>query len=163
MSGHDGTPRHAPASVTVPFGLAACCAAGFAVSYVLDLGTPALGATLGGALALVALGLARWARLIDREEPMYVEEREVGPAPPPAYQAFRSALTEQPVPRSGVLWGALGVALASIGGAMLFPLRSLLPASRRRRKSPPNSRRCSAASPIATCPRVRANGSTACG
>jgi ubiquinol-cytochrome c reductase iron-sulfur subunit len=128
MSAPDRTPRHAPASVTVPFGLAACCAAGFAVSYVLDLGTPALGATLGGALALVALGLARWARLIDRAEPMYVEEREIGPAPAPAYRAFRSALTEQPVPRSGVLWGALGLALASIGGAMLFPLRSLLPA-----------------------------------
>jgi len=111
----------------VPFLLSALAAAGFAVSYVLDLGNAALGGCLGGAFVLLALGLARWATLIDAQEPDYVEERAVGPTPTPQYDAFRQALTEQPVPRSRVLWGALGTAVAAIGGATLFPLRSMLP------------------------------------
>lgn len=122
------TRERAPRSVVVAFLLSALGAAGFAVSYVLGLGNVALGGSLGGAFAFLALGLARWSSLIDAGEPNYVEERSVGPTPEPEYAAFRRALTEQPVPRSRVLWGALGTAVAAIGGATLFPLRSLLPA-----------------------------------
>jgi len=111
----------------VSFLLSAFGAAGFAASYVLGLGNAALGGCLGAAFAFLALGLARWSNLIDAAEPEYVEERDVGPTAQDQYDAFRRALTEQPVPRSRVLWGALATATAAIGGAALFPLRSLLP------------------------------------
>lgn len=123
MSGQE----RAPGSVVVPFLLSALGAAGFATSYVLDLGNVALGGSIGGAFAFLAIGLARWSSLIDAHEPTYVEERALEPTPQPEYDAFRRALTEQPVPRSRVLWGALGMAVAAIGGAAVFPLRSLLP------------------------------------
>ncbi|MBO0702573.1 MAG: Rieske (2Fe-2S) protein [Candidatus Dormibacteraeota bacterium] len=119
--------ERAPRLVVVAFLLAALSAAGFATAYVLNLGNVALGGFLGGAFALLAVGFARWSSLIDEQEPEFVEERAVGPAPDEQYAAFRRALTEQPIPRSGVLWGALATATAAIGGAMLFPLRSLLP------------------------------------
>lgn len=122
------SPAPAPRSVVLFFLLSALAAVGFAVSYVLDLPNAALGACIGGAFALLALGLARWSSLIAAAEPQYVEERAVGPSPPQEYDAFRQALTEQPVPRAWVLWGALGTAVAAIGGAALFPLRSLMPA-----------------------------------
>ena len=117
----------APASVVLSFLLTVVCAVGFATSYVLDLGTEVLGATLGGAFAFVSLGLGLWSRRIGDGEPEYVEERALGPTPSRDYDAFREALVDQPVPRSGVLWGMLGLALTSIGGAALFPLRSLYP------------------------------------
>lgn len=120
-------PERAPRSVVAAFLLSALGAAGFAASYVLGLGNEALGGCLGGSFAFLALGLARWSSLIDAGEPDYVEERSVGPTPQGQYDAFRRALTEQPVPRSRVLWGALGTAVTAIGGAALFPLRSLLP------------------------------------
>lgn len=120
-------PGSAPKSVVVLFLLSAAGAAGFAACYVLGLGTEALGGCIGAAFAFLALGLARWSTLIDAAEPDYVEEREVGPTPPETYDTFRRALTEQPVPRSGVLWGALATAVGAIGGAALFPLRSMLP------------------------------------
>ncbi len=121
--------RHesAPTSVVIPFLLTTLCAAGFATSYVLGLGTEVLGATLGGAFAFLALGLAMWSRLIDAGEPEYVEERDLGPTPKRDYEAFHAALVDQPVPRSGVLWGLLGLSMSSIGAAALFPLRSLFP------------------------------------
>jgi ubiquinol-cytochrome c reductase iron-sulfur subunit len=125
MSRSDGAPR----GVVVSFFLTMLCAAGFATSYVLDLSTEVLGATIGGAFLFLAVGLALWSRRIGAAEPEYVEERAVGPTPPAEYDAFREALTDQPVPRSGVLWGMLGLALASVGGAALFPLRSLFPKS----------------------------------
>lgn len=118
---------HAPRGVLAAFAVTVLCAAGFATAYTLDLGPEAMGATLGGAFAFVALGLAIWSQKIDEQEPDYVEERALGPAPREEHAAFREALTTQPVPRSGVLWTMLGVALASIGGAALFPLRSLFP------------------------------------
>lgn len=121
-------PARAPRSVVLCFMLSALGAVGFAASYVLGLSNEVLGTCIGAAFAFLALGLARWSSLISAAEPQYVEERAVGPTPQPDYDAFRQALTEQPVPRSWVLWGSLGTAVAAIGGAALFPLRSLLPA-----------------------------------
>lgn len=119
-----------PWAAVVLFLAAALSAAGFAVCYALNLGTESLGATLGGALASLALGLALWSQAIDSTEPERVEPRDVGPKPEPEYDAFKEALTTSPVPRSGFLWGSLGVALTALGGAALFPLRSLLPPSK---------------------------------
>lgn len=120
-------PAGAPRSVVLCFLLSALGAAGFAASYVLGLSNEALGGCIGGSFAFLALGLARWSALISAAEPQYVEERSIGPTPQPEYDAFRRALTEQPVPRSWLLWGSLGAAVTAIGGAALFPLRSLLP------------------------------------
>ncbi len=126
MSARPPAPR-TPWAAVVAFIAAALAAVGFATCYVLDLGTEALGATFGGALALLGLGLAAWSGAIDRAEPERVEPRAVGPVPRPEYDAFEEALTTSPVPRSGFLWGSLGVAVTALGGAALFPLRSLLP------------------------------------
>ena len=114
-------------AVVVAFALAGLFAAGFATCYTLGLGNESYGATLGGALASLSVGLAVWARRISDREPEYVEERAVGPTPEPKFEAFAEALTEQPIPRSNVLWAMFGTALATLGGALLFPLRSLYP------------------------------------
>ena len=117
----------APRPVVLCFGLATLCAMGFAAAYVLDLSTPVLGAVLGGSLALIALALALWSHGIDTEEPDYVEERAVGPTSSEQFEHFRRALTESPVPRAGFLWGMFGLSVTTLGAALLFPLRSLLP------------------------------------
>ena len=122
----DPQPR-TPWGAALAFLAATAAGVGFAVCYALGLGTESLGATLGAAFAALAVGLALWSSAFDRQEPEYVEQRAVGPTPEPEYDAFRTALTEQPVPRSGVLWASLGLAVATLGGAALFPLRSLLP------------------------------------
>lgn len=121
MSGRQTTPW----GPLVCFALTAVGAAGFAVAYVLDLGVGALGGTIGGAFASLALGLALWARRLDALEPEYVEERAVGPVPPAEYSAFREGLAGPDLPRSGLLWATLGLAGTALGGAALFPLRSL--------------------------------------
>ena len=120
-------PERTPWAAVIAFLAAAACGAGFAVCYSLHLGTEALGLTLGGACAALAVGLAVWSKAIDAAEPDYVEERAVGPTPPEEYDGFREALTTQPVRRAGLLWGALGIALGTTGIAALFPLRSMLP------------------------------------
>ena len=121
------TSRHAPRPVVLCFGLATLCAMGFAAAYVLNLSTPLLGTILGVSLALIALALGIWSHLLDAEEPEYVEERSIGPTPSAQFDHFTEALTESVVPRSGFLWGMFGVSVATLGAAVLFPLRSLLP------------------------------------
>jgi ubiquinol-cytochrome c reductase iron-sulfur subunit len=117
----------APKSVVVCFAVGAVLSAGFAVAYALDLGTPVLGATIGGGLAFIALGLAIWSQLIDDKEPEYVEERDVGPSPQEEFDTFHEALVSEPVPRSRVLWGMFGLSVGALGAAALFPIRSMFP------------------------------------
>jgi quinol---cytochrome c reductase iron-sulfur subunit len=102
-------------------------AIGFAVAYGFDLSTPYLGVSSGLAFAFIALGLALWSSAIDKAEPEYVEEREVGPTQSSEFEAFHRALTTSPVPRARLLWSMLGVSLGTVGLAALFPLRSLFP------------------------------------
>lgn len=122
-----GEQQRTPWGTVVAFLVATAAGVGFAICYALDLGTESLGATLGAACAALAVGLALWSGSISSQEPDYVEQRAVGPVPREEYAAFREALTTQPVPRAGFLWGTFGLAIATIGGALLFPLRSLLP------------------------------------
>jgi len=117
--------------VVACFALATLGGLAFALCYGFDLGSEALGASLGGALAFVGFGLAVWAQLVDDREPQYVEERAVGPSPEPTWDSFEEALTTQPIPRTKVLWGMLGMAVGSIGLAALFPLRSMFPSEGR--------------------------------
>jgi len=109
------------------FALATLGALAFALCYGFDLGSEALGASIGGAFAFVGLGLAVWSQMIDDREPEYVEERAIGPTPSAQFDHFTEALTESVVPRAGFLWGMFGVSVATLGAAVLFPLRSLLP------------------------------------
>ncbi|MGC5021300.1 ubiquinol-cytochrome c reductase iron-sulfur subunit [Micromonospora sp. DT47] len=102
-------------------------AVGFAVTYSLGGDTRWEGICLAVAFAGLAVGLAVWGR---RLVPVggYVEEHE-GFAPTPAEQAMTAAVLtapDSPVRRRGLL-AALGLALAALGAAALFPLRSLLP------------------------------------
>jgi ubiquinol-cytochrome c reductase iron-sulfur subunit len=117
----------APRGVVGSFVLATLAAMGFAASYVLGLGTVWYGGTLGAALMFLAIGLGWWSKLIERNSPEYVEERDVGPTPAQQFDRFMDALTSQPVPRSRVLWSMLGVAAGTVGIAALFPLRSFFP------------------------------------
>ncbi len=123
----DGPEPRTPWGAVVAFLVATLAAAGFAVCYALDLGTESLGATLGVAFAALAVGLALWSGAIARQEPEYVEQRAVGPVPDKEYDAFKEALTTEPIPRVRFLWGSLGLAGTALGTAALFPLRSLLP------------------------------------
>jgi quinol---cytochrome c reductase iron-sulfur subunit len=119
-----------PGSASAPvvcFALGTLSAIGFAVAYGLDLSTPYLGVTSGLAFAFISLGLALWASSIDKAEPEYVEEREVGPTPSSEFEAFHRALTTSPIPRARLLWSMLGVSFGAVGLAALFPLRSLFP------------------------------------
>lgn len=109
------------------FALAMLGSLAFALCYGFDLGSEALGASIGGAFAFVGLGLAVWSQMIENREPDYVEERAIGPSPTEKWQTFEKALTTQPVPRVKVLWGMLGMSVGSIGLAALFPLRSMFP------------------------------------
>jgi ubiquinol-cytochrome c reductase iron-sulfur subunit len=113
--------------VVACFGLAALASVGFAAAYVVDAPTPVLAACLGGALALVALGLGVWSHRLDVEEPEYVEARSVGPTPQEEFEHFERALTASPIPRSGFLWAMFAASATTLGLAGLFPLRSLLP------------------------------------
>jgi ubiquinol-cytochrome c reductase iron-sulfur subunit len=117
----------APKPVVACFALGTLFACGFAVAYGMDLGTPVLGATIGGAFVFIALGLAIWSQLIDDKEPEYVEKRDLGPSPEKDFDAFEAALTTEPVPRARVLWGMFGLSLGAVGVASLFPLRSFYP------------------------------------
>jgi ubiquinol-cytochrome c reductase iron-sulfur subunit len=117
----------APRGIVAAFGLGALSAVGYAVAYVLNLSNQALGATIATAFLGVGLGLALWARRLEAHEPDYVEERALEPSPRPQWSAFEQALTTQPIPRVRVLWSMLGLAVGTIGVALLLPLRSLWP------------------------------------
>ncbi|HEX2177728.1 MAG TPA: Rieske (2Fe-2S) protein [Nocardioidaceae bacterium] len=117
--------ERAPRAVVAAFALAVLAAVGYALSYAFDLGTQFLGATLGGAFLAVAIGLALWSSRVEEQEPEYVEERELSASPGRQWSAFEEALTTQPVPRVKVLWSMFGLAVAAIGGSLLFPLRSM--------------------------------------
>lgn len=119
--------ERAPRSVVYGFLLATAGGVAFACSYTFNLGALVLGSCLGVAFAAMAFALIRWSKLIDQQEPEYVEERAVSPSPPAEWEHFTEALTEQPVPRSKVLWGMFGFSLSVVGLAALFPTRSLLP------------------------------------
>jgi ubiquinol-cytochrome c reductase iron-sulfur subunit len=117
----------APKGVVVAFLAATVCAMGFAAAYVVNLSTPVLGAVLGVSLALIGLALALWSKRLEAEEPEYVEERAIGPSPREQFEHFEQALTESPVPRSRFLWGMFATSVMTLGAAVAFPLRSLLP------------------------------------
>ncbi|OZM77195.1 ubiquinol-cytochrome c reductase iron-sulfur subunit [Pseudonocardia sp. MH-G8] len=112
--------------ITIALAVTTLAAAGFAVGYVLDAGTQVLGIALAVAFAALAYAFAAWALHLTPQE-QHVEEREPLPSPPSQERAFRTALSPAPLSRGRMVRGMLAVALASLGAALLFPVRSLLP------------------------------------
>ncbi|MDP8961700.1 MAG: Rieske (2Fe-2S) protein [Actinomycetota bacterium] len=107
------------------FLVSAVASLGLTVVYALG-GQPQLeGALLGVALGGIALGLTLFAKHL-LPSGGAVEQREMGPdeaAQREAAEAFDSGA--EPLERRGFLAKALGAALAALGIATLFPIRSL--------------------------------------
>ncbi|MFY1671463.1 ubiquinol-cytochrome c reductase iron-sulfur subunit [Plantactinospora sp. WMMB334] len=124
--------RAASRVVGAAFGVSALGAAGFATVYATGGQTQLEGVSLAVAFAGLAAGLGVWAR---RLLPVggHVEEHEPFDSPASERQLTDEALLgpESPARRSGLV-AMLALALAALGGAALFPLRSLLPFDRER-------------------------------
>jgi ubiquinol-cytochrome c reductase iron-sulfur subunit len=122
MSGQRGAVRR----IRAAFAVTVLGALGFAVTYSLGGNTQLLGGSLALAFGGLAYGLAAWGRSL-LPTGGYVEERPVLSAPPRQRTLLAEAVggPESPVRRRGLV-GMLLFGGASIGVAMLFPLRSLL-------------------------------------
>lgn len=129
MSGGNGAPggeRGASALIRAAFGVAVLGAAGFAATFVLGGNTQWLGVTLAVAFGGLASGFAAWGRAL-LPQGGYVEPRP-GLAPPPQEVDLLAEVVggpSSPVRRRGLV-AMLGAGVASLGLALLFPLRSLL-------------------------------------
>lgn len=114
------------ATIAVAFGLSAAASIGLTVLYGLG-GQPQLeGFLLGIALGGLAVGLVVWAKRLMPPGP-HTEHRETVPpqtAERPEAEADLEAGAEA-VERRGFLVKMLGAALAALGAAALFPIRSL--------------------------------------
>ncbi|GIG90473.1 QcrA and Rieske domain-containing protein [Plantactinospora endophytica] len=135
MTGGDGPGRRERAAsglVVGAFGVSALGGAGFATVYATGGQTQLEGLALAVAFAGLAVGLAVWSRHL-LPNGGYVEEHEPFDSPPADLRLAAEALAgpESPVRRRGLL-AMLAVALGTLGGAALFPLRSLLPFDRER-------------------------------
>lgn len=129
MTGHDPEAlrkRRAMRRISLAFLTSVAGSAIFAIAYVVGDRPQGQGAGLAIAFAGIAYGLATWAKYLlpggDRVEPH--EDFSSGPR-------AQAELVEDLKPdrirlsRLGLL-GLLGAALSALGGAALFPLRSLL-------------------------------------
>jgi len=122
-----GSTRRLENVVIVVLLLTAAAGIAFAVLYVAYPDTQLLGATLGGALAALALAaVVAGKRLVPQETA--IEERE-GFGDPDEREQVGELLTEagEGVSRRGLLLGAAGTAGAGLGVALAFPLASLGP------------------------------------
>lgn len=122
--------RAASGVVTAAFALSALGAAAFAAVYATGGQTQLEGLSLAVAFAGLAAGLGVWARRL-LPTGGYVEEHE--PFDSPAtdrYLADEALLGPESPARRGGLLAMLALALGALGGAALFPLRSLLPFDR---------------------------------
>lgn len=122
--------RAAARVVAAAFAISALGAAGFATVYATGGQTQLEGLSLAVAFGGIAVGLAVWARRL-LPNGGYVEEHEPFDSPPAELRLTADALTggESPLRRRGLV-AALGLAVGAVGGAAMFPLRSLLPFDR---------------------------------
>jgi ubiquinol-cytochrome c reductase iron-sulfur subunit len=111
--------------ITLAFGVSAFASIGLAVTYLFGGQTQVEGALLGMALGGLAVGLIIWAKELMPGGP-YVEERKPLVHPGEREEAAEAIVSGgQVVERRGFLGKMLGGALASLGVAALFPIRSL--------------------------------------
>jgi ubiquinol-cytochrome c reductase iron-sulfur subunit len=112
-------------AILASFAIAVLGAAGFAATYVLGGQTQILGAALAVSFGGLAVGLTVWARHL-QPSGGFVEEHEGFSSTKTDNAALVERLTEISRPRRRGLLGMLAFAVAALGVAALFPLRSLL-------------------------------------
>ena len=122
--GHTRKQRPRLAIVTA-FGFTILGAIAFAAFYVVHAGTQLLGAAFAVAFGGLAVGLTVWARHLSPTGG-YVEEHKGFTSGPSEQQALADDLTEIARPNRRGLLATLTLAVLSVGGAALFPLRSLM-------------------------------------
>jgi ubiquinol-cytochrome c reductase iron-sulfur subunit len=108
------------------FAASTAASIGLAVAYALDANAQVQGVLAAVALAALAAGFVRWSERLMPPGP-YVEERHPLAAPPDEDRAADRALAGEGLPRRRFLGRMLGAALAALGVALLFPIRSLGP------------------------------------
>ncbi len=111
-------------TIAVAFGLSFLASLGLAVVYLFGGQVQIEGILLGLSLGGIAVGLVLWAKHLMPGGP-YVEDRK--PLMDPSEQAATAGTVaaEGALDRRGFLAKMLGAALAGIGIAALFPIRSL--------------------------------------
>ena len=122
----DRDPRRAAGGVARWFAASTAASIGLAVAYALDANAQVQGVLAAVALAALAAGFVRWSERLMPPGP-YVEERHPLAAPPDEDRAADRALAGEGLPRRRFLGRMLGAALAALGVALLFPIRSLGP------------------------------------
>jgi ubiquinol-cytochrome c reductase iron-sulfur subunit len=111
--------------IAVAFGLSCAASLGLAVIYVLGGQVQIEGLLLGISLGGLGGGLIMWAKGIMPEGP-YVEAREQLSKPEERAEAAGSLVRgEREIERRGFLGKLLGAAVACLGVAAVFPIRSL--------------------------------------
>jgi quinol---cytochrome c reductase iron-sulfur subunit len=118
--------RDEGAMIALAFLLSAAASAGLTVVYALG-GQPQIeGALLAIALGGLAAGLIGWARAFLPHGPFVQSREEVMTKPVAEAEAEESFKTgAEQIERRGVLAGLLALAAAALGGAAVFPIRSL--------------------------------------
>ena len=122
----DRDPRRAVGGVARWFAASIAASIGLAVAYALDANAQVQGVLAAVALGALAAGFVRWSERLMPPGP-YVEERHPLAAPPDEDRAAGRALAGEGLPRRRFLGRMLGAALAALGVALLFPIRSLGP------------------------------------
>lgn len=115
--------------VALAFVLSALASIGLTIVYALG-GNPQLeGALIGLAMGGLAIGFILWSKHLMPRGP-FVEEREPLASPEPEREAVAEDFSrrEGSLPRRRLLVRALVGALAALGAALVFPIRSLGPA-----------------------------------
>lgn len=124
----DRSTTRAARRAATAFGVAAACALGAAVVFWRGGQTQWQGLLLGVAFVSVGAGLVEWGK---RLLPYGVERepREPLPSPAPQREALEADIegSEAVLGRRALLGRALAGALAAIGAALVFPIRSLGP------------------------------------
>jgi ubiquinol-cytochrome c reductase iron-sulfur subunit len=116
--------------ISVCFVLGAFCLVGFGACYWINAQPWKLGATLGGGLLFLGIGIVAWGKYLMPRGP-FVEERHTLANSAADRQAFAAAIVERGggvVQRRKILGGLLGGGMGIFGIVAMFPLlRSLGP------------------------------------
>jgi len=116
--------------ISVCFVVGTLCLAGFGACYWIDAQPWKLGATMGGGLLFLGVGIVAWGKYLMPRGP-FVEERHTLANSEADRQAFAAAIVERGggvVQRRKLLGGLLGGGMGIFGVVALFPLlRSLGP------------------------------------